>query len=236
MIPLANALDHRSNPLDVFFRDDDAGWAMPELGALLQVFGRHECPVDLAVIPAAIDHPVADRLNRWRDENPRIGLHQHGYCHVNHEPAPNRKCEFGDARPVDRQCADIMIGRDRMTGMLGETDPIFTPPWNRCAPHLLPHLADLGFAIFSDDDADCECDGLALLPITLDWDRARREQRLEADLAGQLANATRPVGIMLHHATLDDHARALLGDTLDLLAGHAKVCLRSMRHWMGDQG
>lgn len=236
MNQLATALDQRSAPLDIFFRDDDAGWAMPELGAMLDLFGRYECPVDLAVIPAALDHRDADQLNQWRDDHPRIGLHQHGYAHVNYEPAAARKCEFGRARPVDRQCADIMIGRDRMAGMLGPTDAIFTPPWNRCTPSLLTRLGMLGFAIFSNNDVTIACDGLASLPITFDWDRARREDRLEAELAKQLADASGPVGIMLHHATLDDPARATLADTLDLLAGHDKIVLRSMRHWMGDQG
>lgn len=235
MTPLAAALDQRSAPLEIFFRDDDAGWAMPELGAMLDVFARHDCPVDLAVIPAVLDHRVADQLNRWREHHPRIGLHQHGYAHVNHEPVTERKCEFGTSRPVDRQCADIMIGRDRMAAMCGATDAIFTPPWNRCTPAVVAQLGAMGFAMFSNDQADGECDGLAMLPVTLDWDRARREDRLESALAGQLASATAPVGIMLHHATLDELARATLAATLALFADHDKISLRSMRHWMGDQ-
>lgn len=235
MNQLAAALDQRSTPIDVFFRDDDAGWAMPELAAMLELFSRCACPVDLAVIPAALDHPLADELNRWRDGNSSIGLHQHGYAHVNHEPAAQKKCEFGSARPLDRQCADIMIGRARLADLLGDTDAIFTPPWNRCAPPLLARLVEMDFALFSDDDAADGCDGLTQLPVTLDWDRARREERLESTLVEQMANPDGRVGIMLHHATLDEAARLTLARTLDLLAGHDMVKLRSMRHWMGDQ-
>ena len=234
MTPLATALALRLTPLDIFFRDDDAGWAMPELDAMLEVFVRHACPVDLAVIPATLDHPVARRLNRWRETHPGIGLHQHGYAHVNHAAAPDRKSEFSTSRLLDRQCADIMIGRNCMAAMLGETDAIFTPPWNRCAPQLLPRLGEMGFAVFSDDGAADDCDGLVMLPISLDWDRARRNGRLGADLAKLVADATGSVGIMLHHGTLDDAARAKLGDTLGLLANHDKIRCRSMRHWMGD--
>ena len=236
MNPLATALDRRTTPVDLFFRDDDAGWAMPELDAMLEIFAHHDCPVDLAVIPAAVDRPVAQRLNQWRAAHPRVGLHQHGYAHANHEPAPTRKCEFGKSRPIDRQCADVMIGRDRMADLIGPTDAIFTPPWNRCDPQLLSRLGEIGFAMLSDDDGAGRGLGLTMLPVTLDWDRARRGDRLERDLADQLAAADGPVGIMLHHATLDDAARAMLEATLDLLASHQRVRLRSMRHWIGDEG
>jgi hypothetical protein len=227
------ALDQRTSPLDLFFRDDDAGWATVALGAMVDVFGVHDCPVDLAVIPAVLDDPTARQLNRWRHSNARIGLHQHGYAHLNHEPASARKCEFGAARPIDRQCADIMIGRDRMAGMLGETDAIFTPPWNRCSRETIARLGDMGFAMFSSDCED-RVDALAVLPITLDWDRARREDRLEIALAQQIRHAAGPVGIMLHHATLDATARVTLGEVLGLLKAHQNVRMHRMHHWIGE--
>jgi hypothetical protein len=233
MKQVAQALDQRSSPLDLFFRDDDAGWATAALGAMIDLFDAHDCPVDLAVIPAVLDDPTANQLNRWRHGNARIGLHQHGYAHVNHEPTSARKCEFGAARPIDRQCADIMIGRDRMAGMLGETDAIFTPPWNRCSPETVARLGDMGFAMFSSDQGD-DVDALTVLPVTLDWDRARREDRLEAMLTQQITHAASPVGIMLHHATLDDAARLTLGEVLGLLKGHQNVRMHSMRHWIGE--
>jgi hypothetical protein len=233
MKPLEAALDQRARPIDIFFRDDDAGWATDALAAMIEIFAEHDCPLDLAVIPAALDEATASQLNQWRRGNPNIGLHQHGYAHSNHEPATARKCEFGQSRPIDRQCADIIIGRERMAGMLGETDPIFTPPWNRCSPETVARLGDMGFAMFSSDHV-CPSAALATLPVTLDWDRARRENRLAAALTDQVADATGPVGIMLHHATLNGPARAMLHDVLGCLKTHENVRMRPMRHWIGE--
>jgi hypothetical protein len=58
---------------------------------------------------------------------------------------------------------------------------------------------------------------------------------LDAALANQIIDATGPVGIMLHHATLDDDDRATLGDVLGLLNAHETVRLHAMRQWIGDK-
>jgi hypothetical protein len=234
---IETALARRKQPLHLFFRDDDAGWAMNKLAAMIDIFGDQGCHVDLAVIPAVLDESSASQLNKWRSDNTRIGLHQHGYAHVNHEPALARKCEFGPARPIDRQCADIMIGRARMTGMLGDTDPIFTPPWNRCSPDTIAHLGSMGFAMFSNDRGRSEDGetGIATLPVSFDWDRARRDGYLEAALADEITNAAAPVGVMLHHATLDQAGCRTLDRVLSLLVTHENVCIRPMRHWIGEK-
>ena len=38
MKELTQALDRREEPLTLFFRDDDAGWDMPALDALLEIW------------------------------------------------------------------------------------------------------------------------------------------------------------------------------------------------------
>src|SRR4051812_44895721 len=81
--PVRGALE--ANAASVFFRDDDAGWADARLCALLDRFERHGLPADLAVIPAALDHRLAGELRR-RAATQRLGLHQHGFAHRNHEP------------------------------------------------------------------------------------------------------------------------------------------------------
>ena len=44
-----------------------------------------------------------------------------------------RKCEFGESRSRELQHADIAAGKELLSDLLGPiTDPIFTPPWNRC--------------------------------------------------------------------------------------------------------
>ena len=106
---------------------------------------RAALPVDLAVIPAELDAGLARELRA----RPRVGLHQHGLAHVNHE-REGRRCEFGPARGAAAQRRDIEAGRARLADLLGErVDPIFTPPWNRCTADTGRCLAELGFAALS---------------------------------------------------------------------------------------
>ena len=45
--PVTTALDAAPAPVDVFFRDDDAGWETDRLIAVLDMFARHDVPLDL---------------------------------------------------------------------------------------------------------------------------------------------------------------------------------------------
>ncbi len=60
--PVVDALDRRTVPIEVFVRDDDAGWADAELFALLDVFAARGMPIDLAVIPDALTPRLAAEL------------------------------------------------------------------------------------------------------------------------------------------------------------------------------
>lgn len=230
---LTQLLDQRKTPLRLFFRDDDAGWAQDRLDALLSVFANCEAPIDLAVIPAALTTDGAAHLQGWRTRHPCVALHQHGYAHLNHEPDGARKCEFGPSRPLDRQCADIAMGRDRLHAMLANLDPIFTPPWNRCVPGLVARLPRLGFAAFSDDGkASTLGTRLVHLPVALDWDRQRHAKHLEAALGDLLTSPESTAGIMLHHATMDTDDLAQLKPFLDVVRSHDNVELVSMQDLM----
>jgi predicted deacetylase len=227
------ALDARVTPLTLFFRDDDAGWSMDALDVMLGRFAEANCPVDLAVIPAVLSEETARHLSDWRTQHAWIGLHQHGYAHINYEPPGARKCEFGSARPIERQCADIMIGRERLRNMLGESDAIFTPPWNRCSRETVSRLGAIGFRGFSADHVvEHAGDYLAMIPIAFDWDRMRREARLETALADMLAMAEDRAGIMLHHATLEADDLDQLADFIGLVATHPALHIQPMRHFL----
>jgi predicted deacetylase len=222
--PVRRALDEQS--CAVFFRDDDAGWGDARLWTLLDLMERRSLPVDLAVIPVEL-HPrlVAELAVRARSGGVR--LHQHGYRHVNHEPA-GRKCEFGPSRRYDQQAADIARG----TAILGEAfgdelvEPVFTPPWNRCTADTAAALADQGFAVLSRDHSATPLPGvrIAEVPVTVDWFGSRKGVRWTPhELAERMATAVRsgdPVGIMLHHAVTDDGEFAALGALTALLSAH----------------
>lgn len=234
MSKLARTIERLPGQVTVFFRCDDGGWEQEKFAKLAGLFDDRKLPLDLAVIPAALDPQNAAELQDMRRDHPALGLHQHGYAHVNHEHTGNRKCEFGEARPLARQVADVIAGRERLNALLGDCDPIFTPPWNRCSSGLCHELADHGFALLSTDGRRSDAGVIGQLPVSLDWDRARRENRAEDRLCELLETSRGPIGIMLHHATMDDEARSQLSVVLDTLAASQKIEALPMRHWLGE--
>jgi hypothetical protein len=228
--PLRSALDASPDPVTFFFRDDDAGWRDDRLFALLDRFAHHGVCIDLAVIPADLGLALARRLQRTvRDSNDRVAVHQHGFAHINHEQI-GRKCEFGPARAEAAQHRDIEMGWQRLQQLIGPlVQPMFTPPWNRCTQETALCLIDLGFHVLSRDASAAPLDvaGLIELPIRLDWNAHHRGVRLTlAQWGAALATAvrtTQPVGIMLHHAILDEEEQEMVLQLLAVLAGHAHV-------------
>jgi hypothetical protein len=217
--PVQAALDAAPAPVDVFFRDDDAGWRDDRLLALLDLFDEHALPLDLAVIPAALGNALAAELRARA--GPLLGLHQHGFAHRNHEPG-GRKHEFGPSRTHAEQCRDIERGAGRLRKLLGDAvdGSIFTPPWNRCTHVTARCLHELGFATLSRESRaePFGVPGLGELPVHVDW------CRLEAlEIATRLATAiAQPgaAGVMLHHGVTDAAGRARVAELLALVRAH----------------
>jgi hypothetical protein len=216
--PVTAALEAAPAPVDVFFRDDDAGWGTDRLLPLLDAFARHDLPLDLAVIPRALDEELAAEL-RSRTAGQRLQLHQHGYTHDNHEPE-GRKHEFGAHRSRAQQQDDIAAGGTRLRDLLGHTEPVFTPPWNRCTADTGHALVELGFAVLSRE-ARAEplgIDGLREVPIRVDWVKPDAIERL----AQALGEGGR-TGVMFHHAEMDAGELARAEELLALLARDDRV-------------
>jgi peptidoglycan/xylan/chitin deacetylase (PgdA/CDA1 family) len=233
--PLRMALDAANEPVTFFFRDDDAGWADDRLLELLHVFARYGVPVDLAVIPQALDQLLARRLLACAEAHPgAIGLHQHGFAHRNHEPV-GRKQEFGPSRSREQQRSDIAEGRRRLHQLLGPfAQPIFTPPWNRCTAVTISCVAELGFRALSRDaraEPPVEVD-LFELPVRVDWFAKRKGAPLGRDEVGELlarsVASDAAVGVMLHHVVMGAGERRRLNELLALVATHPRVRCRSM--------
>lgn len=218
---LGKALDEATGPVEVFFRDDDAGWGDAQLLRLADRFAAHGLPLDLAVIPVALTPELAGGLR----ERP-VGLHQHGYAHVDHQ-REGRKCEFGSDRSRAEQEADIAAGRERLRELLGDRlDPVFTPPWNRCTRDTGEALVALGFTALSREHRAEPLGLLAEVPVHLDVARLAPDE-LDARFAASVGGGG-PVGVMFHHAVMepDDFARA--DALLALLAGHERVAPRTL--------
>lgn len=230
---LVACLDALPAPLTVFFRDDDAGVVDERLLRLLDLFAMYRLPLDLAVIPDALERATARILLTRHADNPALlGLHQHGLRHANHEPH-GRKCEFGDARTPRQQHIDIAAGQVRLLEALGTVlDPIFTPPWNRCSQATVAALRACGFAALSRNvgAAPLQLCGLHPLDVMLDWCRTPRAD-LEALGRGMRdrAMAAQPFGVMLHHAVMHAESFDSLERVLEAFTRHARVRVVPMR-------
>lgn len=257
--PLSDLLDTLDAPVAFFIRSDDGGWGDDALLALLDLTMPRGVPVDVAMIPEATTPALATALARRQAQAPRLlGLHQHGRAHVNHQPE-GRRGEFGDARSLDALRADLHAGRRRLQALLLEAgapapDLIFTPPWNRCSPALPALLAEGGWRALSREHRATPQQALPELPVHVDWSRLVREARAAGQpiahaVSAAMADALRatlpetrtpatpvmhpsPVGLMLHHAAMDDDERRVLGELLDRWAFHPRSAWRRMAHWL----
>ena len=234
--PLRRTLDEAPGSIPFFFRDDDAGWEDARLLQLLDLFADYNVPIDIAVIPKSISRQTAARLCRCVEERPEhVSAHQHGYAHVNHEET-GRKCEFGDSRSSEMQRADIAAGKALLNDLLGPiTDSIFTPPWNRCTVSTAACLLREGFILLSRDITATQFNmpGLIELPVSVDWFGRRKGVRLTPNEIGEslskAASSQTPVGVMLHHALIDEDERERVGELLELLSSHPQVNCKLMR-------
>jgi peptidoglycan/xylan/chitin deacetylase (PgdA/CDA1 family) len=227
-------LDAARLPVSFFFRDDDAGWDDDGLFRLLNIFVEHDVPLDLAVIPRAISPELTSRLQKLLEIGPGlISVHQHGYAHINHE-VEGRKYEFGPGRSRSEQLSDIEAGRRLLKGQFGRSvAPVFTPPWNRCTYITGECLVQTGFEVLSRDSTATPLDipGLLELPVSVDWLKRRQGLRIDINEIGNaLAVAAfggAPVGVMLHHAALNEDDRERVGELLAVLNSHqrAQCCL-----------
>ncbi|MFZ4629105.1 MAG: polysaccharide deacetylase family protein [Blastocatellia bacterium] len=248
----------RSDRFRLFFRDDDVAEDERSLCRLLDLFAEHQTALNLEIIPGQLTAAGSRRLRDRREQDPSLlDLHQHGWKHQNHEPT-GRKCEFGPARSFEEQLKDLRAGRDRLLDQFGSAFvPVFTPPWNRYSDATITALVELGFHAFSAlwrREATAAWPshpvvegGLHSLPATLDlieWGERRRLRpvdQLLTSLRGQLADHGRagaeapPVGILLHHAVMDDAAFDFLARLLPILRESGSVEVLSFSTLLSDR-
>jgi hypothetical protein len=234
--PVLEAVGSIATDIKFFIRDDDGGWGDEALLSLLDTLATRSIPIDVAVIPMAVKHPMVDELRYRKQTAPHLlGLHQHGFQHLNHEP-DGRKCEFGPSRSPYLQADDILQGQCLMREMFGPSaDNIFTPPWNRCTQETVKVLQTYGFRALSRNRSATPLDlqSIRELPVALDWQRPRPDlHALALELAALIHGAAEegalPIGIMLHHAVMSDHDRKALLQLLDLLRAQANVVFKPM--------
>jgi hypothetical protein len=216
LLPLQEVVDHLPVTVNIFIRDDDAGWAEPELFQLLKLCEQLSVPIDLAAIPTAMTPLLACRLRAFiSDSTIDIGIHQLGYSHVNHEH-DGRKYEFGPSRNAEQQFFDIRRGQIDLQFYLGDLlDPFFTPTWNRCTGDTVEALGSLGITTLSrDTTAKNQLPRqLQELPVNFDWLKEKNGVRLPKTALAEMFvdqlfiaghSQRKSVGILLHHEHMDN--------------------------------
>lgn len=124
----------------LWWRDDDAVAATPQLDFLLELAGSG--PVALAVVPGLAEPSLPAAL----EKKPDVRVLQHGWRHSNHAVA-GKKSEFPAGRTPSEVSADLAAGAARLCALFGSRFvPILAPPWNRFAAEFLPLLRPAGIA------------------------------------------------------------------------------------------
>lgn len=216
----------------LWWRDDDAVAATPQLDALLALVG--EVPLALAVIPARARFELADALAR----RPRVAVLQHGWRHAD-RAAGGRKSEYPEGRPAGVVGAEIAAGQARLKAMFGPRAlPVLVPPWNRIAAEFLPLLPAAGIRGLSAMAARRALSlppGVAALDVHLDlvaWRGDRGFIGTDAALGflvGQLRarrlddDDAAPIGILTHHLIMDGATAAFLDRLTAIARCHAAI-------------
>jgi peptidoglycan/xylan/chitin deacetylase (PgdA/CDA1 family) len=199
---------------DLWWRDDDAADASPSLDRLLAVHRDAGVPLALAVVPAKATDALAKRLAM----EPGVDLLQHGYAHVNHAAALEKKVELGLQRPAMLVLGELGAGRMALERLFGDRPlAVLVPPWNRIAPALVPALPEIGFSglsTFGPRQRPHPVKGLLAVNThvdLIDW-RSRRFVGAAAALGALVAalvtarTSGEPIGMLSHHLAMDAEA------------------------------
>jgi peptidoglycan/xylan/chitin deacetylase (PgdA/CDA1 family) len=197
----------------VFFRADDVAVPGRKFAKLVDVFGKHQVPLTLAVVPAWLTETRWQRLiELCRGDHALWCWIQHGWLHRNHEPQ-GKRVEFGPSRSFSRKRKDLQTGFQRLNRLLGDSfTPAFTPPWNRCDSETLKALKELGYQALSRNLGAQPPAPAALTeyPVSVDL-HTRKEKDGESgwqnffkELRDSLGNGF--CGIMIHHRRMNKAA------------------------------
>lgn len=204
---------------DIWWRDDDAADAGPALDRLLAIHRDTEVPLALAVVPAKATDALAERLAT----EPGLDLLQHGYAHVNHAAALEKKVELGLQRPAMLVLGELGTGRMALERLFGNRPlAVLVPPWNRIAPALVPALPEIGFSglsTFGPRQRPYPVRGLHAVNAhvdLIDWKSRRfvgETAALHALVSALVTARTtvdptgpEPIGMLSHHLAMDDEA------------------------------
>jgi hypothetical protein len=204
----------------LWLRDDDAVEPTPPLKRLIDLTARSQIPLALAVVPAKAGKTLARELPMAKHVTAIV----HGWAHLNHAPEDQKKQEFGPHRPIDVMRQELFLAISKMNELFpSQTTPMFTPPWNRITPSLIPTLRELNYAALSRFGVATD-DNHTIPEINTHVDiidfrgtrRCKEPKKLANELASALSHSFHhgryAVGILSHHLVHDEAAFEFLAD------------------------
>lgn len=222
-----------------WWRDDDATGPSNELDRLLNMSGRFDLPLALAVIPAQLDSRLAAHLQPF----PRTSVLQHGFNHRNHAMPGQRKLELGNSRNADVILAELQQGYQILQHQFNQRFvTALVPPWNRIDASLLTRLTDIGLTGISTmrvRRAAHPAPGLLQVNTHLDPVNWRHQhgfiglypaiailiQHLRARRTGY-RDLDEPTGVLSHHLVQSEPVWRFLDSLFEFLSRHSAV------HWV----
>jgi peptidoglycan/xylan/chitin deacetylase (PgdA/CDA1 family) len=224
---------------ELWWRDDDAVDSGPALDRLLAIVRDTGAPLALAVVPAQATAALADRLS----QEAGVDVLQHGYAHINHAVAPEKKIEIGLQRPAMMTLGELATGWMALERLFGPRAlAVMVPPWNRIAPVLVPTLPEIGYRGLSTFGPRPRVHPVrGLLQVNthvdlIDWKGGRTfagEGTVLAALVAAFARARggndEPIGILSHHLAMDVEAWDFLRSFWERMTKLENVRVRSAR-------
>lgn len=195
----------------LFLRDDDAAAAAPAFLRMFRFLSSEKLPAVYAVVPAL----VSPALVRFFKSRPGGGIlfeaAQHGLRHVDHCGNRFMRQEFGPARTLPEQLADMRAGRDLMRKNFGRLFvPVFVPPFHTYNSDTVKAAAAAGLKGLSASKPSpaLRGSGLAFLRTRVDVNeygldlrpRPLSLERLKTKTVEALKAPGGTVGVYFHHA------------------------------------
>jgi len=223
----------------LWWRDDDAIDASPDLDRLLALRARYDIGLGLAVVPERASGALSARL---ADDAGTVVL-QHGYAHQNHAAAGEKKVELGPHRPAMVVLGELGTGWMALERLFGvRALPVMVPPWNRIAPALVPTLPEIGLrglSTFGPRKRIEPVRGLRQVNTHLDpidWHGGRgfvgnaaaiasltRSLAIRRQAGLESAVGEEPTGLLTHHLVHDEAVWAFIDRLIARLRAHSGV-------------
>ena len=200
----------------LWWRDDDARAATPQLRRLLVHATRADAPLCLSVIPEGLHPGLCGVVAPYE----RVFILQHGISHLNRAGSP--ASEFAPADPPEQVAARLAQGWAMLDGFRRRL-PVYVPPWNTLTPNVEAALALSGHRAVSAWSGLSRPDRVDAHVDLLRWKGSPRfagRERVLGRLTGLLGLRRRlslwdePIGLLTHHLAHDEDTWRFLDELL----------------------